>query len=312
MTEIDIKNSEKNQKLKQCATDRGTLSIMAIDHRNNLRQSLNPQNPSQVADQELTAFKVDVVKSLASSSSAVLIDPEYGARQVLDAGVLPESTGLIVAVEKTGYAGDPANRISETLPDWSPQKINQLGASGVKLLVYFHPDSPTADQTEHLVRQVAASCRETGIPLFLEPLSYPLDPGQGKLGSVERRRVVIETARRLTQIPGVDILKAEYPLNISEGPLESEQISACQELTDASAVPWVLLSAGVSFDTFLDQLKLACQAGASGAAVGRAVWKEAIDLDSSDRERFLYEVASKRMARVTAICNEYARPWAGA
>ena len=195
------------------------------------------------------------------------------------------------------------------LTDWTPEKINQLDASGIKLLVYYHPDSSTAGEIEHLVRQVALSCEEIGIPLFLEPLSYSLDPDQDKLPSPERRRIVVETARRLTKFPGVDILKAEFPLDISAGPNEPEQISACNELTESSAVPWVLLSAGVNFETYLEQLRLACQAGASGAAVGRAVWKEAVKLDASEREQFLSEVASRRMARVTAICNEYGKSW---
>jgi len=305
----ELLDSEKYLKLKQCATERGALSILAIDHRNNLRKSLNPQDPSRVGDEELTDFKISVVKNLSSESTAVLIDPQYGARQVLDGGALPEKTGLIVAIEKTGYTGDPASRVSELLPGWTPHKINQLGASGVKLLVFYHPDSRTAGEIEHLVQRVAESCEETGIPLFLEPLSYSLDPGQGKLPSAERLRVVIETARRLTRFPGVDILKAEFPLDISAGPDEAEQIFACRDLTEASAVPWILLSAGVDFETYLEQLKLACKAGASGAAVGRAVWKEAVDQNASEREKFLSKVASRRMARVTAICDEFANSW---
>ena len=92
--------SNKYLKLKKCANERGVLSILAIDHRNNLRKSLNPQDPSQVGDGELTNFKISVVKNLSSEATAVLIDPQYGAQQVLDASVLPENTGLIVAIEK--------------------------------------------------------------------------------------------------------------------------------------------------------------------------------------------------------------------
>ena len=38
------------------------------------------------------------------------------------------------------------------------------------------------------------------------------------------------------------------------------------------AVPWVLLSGGVPFETFFRQTQVACEAGASGVMVGRAVW----------------------------------------
>lgn len=308
MNEHGKKAAGKQNSLRKCSTRNGALSILAIDHRNNLRRSLNPRDPSLVLDQELTDFKISVVKSLARGSSAVLIDPQYGAQQVLDANALPTQTGLIVALEKTGYRGDPTNRGSEILPDWNPQKIKELGASGVKLLVYYHPDSPTAGQIETLVRQVATSCLESGIPLFLEPLSYSLDPGQVPLSTSDRRCVVIETARRLTSIAGVDILKAEFPLDISTGPEEYDQVSACHELSEVSAVPWVLLSAGVNFETYLEQLKLACQAGASGAAVGRAVWKEAVGLEAAEREKFLNDEGIRRMIQVTAICDDYGRP----
>jgi len=41
-----------------------------------------------------------------------------------------------------------------------------------------------------------------------------LDPAKKKVAPEDRRRVVIETARRLI-VPGVDVLKAEFPLDIS-------------------------------------------------------------------------------------------------
>jgi len=299
----------KRRRLQQCATPQGSFSILAIDHRNNLRRSLNPQEPEALPGEVLTAFKRQIVAALAPVASAILIDPEYGAAQVIATGALPGTTGLIVSAERSGYTGDPIARVSELLPDWNVQKAGRMGASGVKLLVYYHPDAPTASQIESLVRQVAADCAEADVPLFLEPLSYSPDPDQRKLSSQERRRVVVETARRLTTIPGVDVLKAEFPLDIAVVPDEAEWLAACQELTKASRVPWVLLSAGVDFETYLRQVAVAARAGASGVAVGRAVWKEATDMPPEERGVFLSTVARERMARVTALCQALARPW---
>ena len=93
---------------------------------------------------------------------------------------------------------------------------------------------------------------------------------------------------------------------------EEAWAEACAELSTASACPWVLLSASVDFETFLRQLTIACQQGASGAAVGRAVWKEAVALQGTEREDFLAQVASRRMQQVTALCDQQARPWMGA
>jgi len=85
--------------------------------------------------------------------------------------------------------------------------------------------------------------------------------------------------------------------------------AACADLTEASSAPWVLLSAAVDYDTFLRQVTVACQNGASGVAVGRAVWKEATDLAGEARASFLSGVARRRMERITALCNALARPW---
>ncbi|HUV88971.1 MAG TPA: tagatose 1,6-diphosphate aldolase [Anaerolineae bacterium] len=341
----------KLRRLQRCATGRGVFSILAIDHRNNLRRALNPADPAAVSDEALVAFKQAVVAALAPAASAVLVDPEYGAAPVIAAGVLPGATGLILALERTGYTGERTARVSGLLPGWDAQRAVRSGADGVKLLVYYHPDAPTAPQIEALVRQVAASCQEAEIPLFLEPLSYSADPAQPRLAPQERRRVVVETARRLTAIPGVDVLKAEFPLDSGDAPRrggermgdaprrggervgdaprrggervgdaprrgcermgaipdEAGWLDACRELSEASRVPWVLLSGGADFQTYLHQAAAAARAGASGVAVGRAVWQEATELPPEGRDEFLNTVARERMARVTALCQALAR-----
>lgn len=301
----------KMRGLQQCSTPNGALAILALDHRNNLRQALEKSGAGTVSPQMLSEFKVQVVGALAPSASAVLLDPEFGAAQAVASGQLPGRVGLLSAVEATGYTGEPTGRESNLLPGWSAAKAKRLGASAVKLLVYYHPGSDTAQQNEALIEQVAADCRAEDIPLMLEPLSFALEPDQAKLGSDERREVVIESARRLTQL-GVDILKAEFPVDVEHVEDEEVWAEACAELSAASACPWVLLSASVDFETFLRQLTVACQQGASGAAVGRAVWKEAVALQGVEREAFLAQVASQRMQQVAALCDEQARPWMAA
>lgn len=298
----------KYRNLQQCATAGGALAVLALDHRNNLRQALNPAAPQTVADAELIAFKQQVVGALAPAASAVLLDPEFGAAQCIAAGALPGVTGLVCAVEATGYGGEPTARSSQVLPGWSVAQAARLGANAVKLLVYYHPDSPTAGEIRALVAQVAAECAAQDLPFFLEPLSYSLAPATKALPPAERRRVVVETARQLT-LPGVDLLKAEFPLDVAAEPDERAWAAACAELSAASRVPWVLLSAAVDFETYLRQVRVACDQGASGVAVGRAVWKEATNLAGEARLAFLRGPARARMARVTALCEALARPW---
>jgi tagatose 1,6-diphosphate aldolase len=293
--------------LQQCTSPRGTFTCLALDHRQNLRRALNPPDPGSVSDLDLTRFKMDVTAALAGSATAVLLDPQFSAAQAIASGILPGHIPLVVAVESTGYGGEPTARQSQILPGWSVEKAKRMGASMIKLLVYFHPDSPTAGEIEAFVRQVAEECTRLDFGLMLEPLSYSLVADK-KLSSVEKRHVVTETACRLT-FPGVDVLKAEFPLEIAADPLESEWAKACEEISSASRVPWILLSAAVDYDTYLRQVKVACQAGASGCAVGRAVWQEAIGLNGEARTTFLREVARPRLETLADLCSDLGRPW---
>jgi tagatose 1,6-diphosphate aldolase len=298
----------KRRGIARCSNEEGVFVILALDHRNNLRQALNPADPEAVSDRELVEFKRQVIAALASGSSSVLLDPEYGASQVISQDILPGGTGLLVSLEETGYTGDPTARGSQVLPGWSVGKIKRMGADGVKLLVYYHPDSEAAGKQENVVASVAEACARLDIPFFLEPLSYSLDPDRKSLSSSEKRRIVVETARRLTPL-GVDILKAEFPLNVIDEKDEKVWAEACDELDQASQVPWTLLSLGVDFETFLRQVNVACESGASGVIAGRAIWKEAVSLEPAARGSFLSTVAVERLQALTALCSQKATPW---
>ncbi|MBN2388336.1 MAG: tagatose 1,6-diphosphate aldolase [Anaerolineales bacterium] len=284
----------------------GAITCLALDHRQNLRKALNPADPSAVSDAQLSGFKLEVTAALAGEATAVLLDPEVSAAQAVAAGIIPNGVGLVVAVESTGYSGKPTARQSQVLPGWSIAKAKRMGAEAVKLLVYYHPDSRTAAEIEAFTAQVAADCQEHDLCLMLEPLSYSLDANH-KLTSAEKRRVVVESARRLTPL-GIDVLKAEFPLDSADTDQAAWE-AACAEVSTASVTPWILLSAALDFEAYLRQVTVACNAGASGIAVGRAVWKEAVGMGSAARADFLSGTARPRLTRLTALCQALARPW---
>jgi tagatose-1,6-bisphosphate aldolase len=292
--------------LQQCTSPSGTFTCLALDHRQNLRRALNPADPASTSNADLSRFKLEVSAALADLSTAVLLDPEFSAAQAIATGTIPGKTAFIVAVESTGYGGAPTARQSQILPGWGVEKAKRMGASMIKLLVYYHPDSPTAPGIEALVRQVADECARCDLGIMLEPLSYSLD-SQIKLSSAEKRYVVTETARRLV-IPGIDVLKVEFPLDIAENPNESTWAAACARISVASPAPWILLSAAVDFETYFRQVKIACKTGASGSAVGRAVWQEAVNLPGEARLAFLRTTGRERMARLTELCSELGKP----
>ena len=292
---------------RACASERGAFTVLALDHRQNLRHELRPDDPASVTYDEMVEFKRAVVRALAPGATGVLLDPEIGAAQCLADGSLPSATGLLVAIEATGSEGPSTDRVSRVLDGWSVAQAKRMGADAAKLLIYYHPDAPGAAHQERLVAEVAEACVAADLALFVEPLGFSLDPGTPKLIGAERRRVVIETARRLSRLGG-DVLKAEFPYDpgvVDEG-LWAE---ACAELDAASVLPWVLLSGGVDDATFERQVRVACQAGASGVLVGRSVWAPSATMAPAERDAWLATEGRARLARLAGLVGAEGRPW---
>ncbi len=294
--------------LQQCSTPHGAIAVLALDHRQNLRKSLNPEHPDTVTDQDMVDFKAEIITNLASKASAILLDPLFSAAQSITGGYLPGSTGLVVALEKTGYTGDSRERHTNLLQNWDAIKAKRMGASAIKLLVYYNAEAPISAEIRDLVKMVAEQSNQADMPFFLEPLTYSVQAENGKLTPDERKEVILRTTQDLSCL-GPDIMKVEFPLDVSKEKDESAWLEACRELNAVSAVPWILLSAAVDYDTYLRQVKAACSAGSSGVAVGRAVWKEAVGFQGQQRQDFLQNVAAERMQTIYEICDRSAQPW---
>lgn len=298
--------------LTATSTPEGIFTILAFDHRQSFVKMLNPLAPQAVTYAEVVAAKSDVVRLLAPHASAVLLDPVYGAAQASANGALPGRAGLLVAVEETGYTGSDLARISSLLPGWSVAKAKRMGADAVKLLVYYHPYAGelTALQEQFIV-EVIQSCREADLAFFLEPISYSIDPGLAKNSdgfAAQLPGIIVEIAHRLGALEP-DVLKLEFPVNVTYDSDEASWERACQAVSAASPRPWAVLSAGVDFDVFTRQVEVACRAGASGYIAGRSLWKEGIPLPAAEREDFLHTVAAMRLDRLAEIAAHHARPW---
>jgi len=298
--------------LQQLADDNGFLTICAIDHRGALQRALNEKNPEAVSYQDMVDFKLDLCRAMAPFASAVLLDPVYGVGQVITAGILPGHVGLLVSLEKTGYSGGSTARVTELLPDWSVRKVKKMGASAVKLLVYFRPDlKGIASRQLDLVKRLADECIEEDIPLLVEPVSYPIEQTEesSKKFADIKPELVIETARQITALP-IDVLKAEFPADMKFEQDKEKLLNLCRQLDQASRLPWVLLSAGVDFKMFKEQLEIACKAGASGFLAGRALWQEGAQIRSRDeRMSFFKTTAAPRLQELAKLVNKYGSPW---
>jgi len=298
--------------LQQLADSKGMMTMCAIDHRGALKRALNEKNPDAVSYQDMVDFKLDLCQAVAPFASAILLDPEYGAGQAIAAGLLPGLKGLLISMEKTGYSGDSTARITELLPGWSVKKAKKMGASAVKLLIYFRPDlKDIASKQLDLVARLADQCLEEDIAFLVEPVSYPIEEGGAssmKFAEI-KPGLVIETARQITTLP-IDVLKAEFPADIKFEQDEEKLLGLCQELNQASQLPWVLLSAGVDFDSFKKQVEIACKSGASGFLAGRALWQEGAQIRSrEERMNFFQNTAAPRLKELAEIADSYGKPW---
>ena len=297
--------------LQEIANPHGLFTITALDHRGSLRRALNPGDPGAVDYQQMVDYKIKLLQALAPQSSAILIDPVFGAAPSLKGGHISGSQGFLVSLEATGYEDSDGDRATTTAEGWGIEKIKRMGASAVKILLYYNPGSKTAAQQEDYIRQAVEECAQVDIPLLVEPMTYhiPDGPKKGTEDFAKRKpEMVIETARQLWPL-GIDVLKAEFPDDPDFEKDEARMAEHCLELTEACGVPWVLLSAGVDYETFKVQTTVACENGASGFLAGRAIWQEAPGLPEAEQDSFLQTTAVGRLTELTTVANERGRPW---
>lgn len=298
--------------LQQLANESGIFTITALDHRGTLERMLRKVLGQDPTWEDVVREKQRMAEIFAPHSSSLLIDPVYGAGPLIARGAIPRTCSFLVALEQSGYEGTDANRITTLQPNWSVEAIKRLGASAVKLLLLYHPDSQAASQQEELVMQVAEECRTHDIALLLEPVVYPIEPGQTRQApefAAQRPELVLRTIERLTP-PGVDVLKSEFPTEATYERDTHRMAELCREIDRIAGIPWVLLSAGVDFATFQQQVEIACEAGASGFLAGRAIWQEGMAMQNiQEREHFLRTVAISRLKILNAIAEHRATPW---
>jgi tagatose 1,6-diphosphate aldolase len=105
------------------------------------------------------------------------------------------------------------------------------------------------------------------------------------------------------------VYKAEFPGTLgreSEGQLREN----LHRLSEACKRPWVLLSAGVDYPEYRQQMELAVRCGASGCLGGRAFWKEYFTFtDPEQRRHWLRTEAVKRVREIQELVLSHATPW---
>jgi tagatose 1,6-diphosphate aldolase len=299
--------------LQQIANSRGIFTITAMDQRGSLQSMISPSNPKAAGYEVMRRIKLELAEVFSRHSSAVLLDPIYGAAESIASGALDGKCGLLVAVEESGYVPDnvdEAARLTVLLENWGARKVRRMGASAVKLLVYYRPDQPhAAEHQRNVVRRVVADCVREDIPAVVEAVAYARKGQDAAAFAAEKPTLVTQTAVDLTAL-GFDLFKAEFPADLRYEQDEGKLMEWCRQLNDATRVPWVILSAGVDIDIFLKQVEIACKAGASGFLAGRAIWKDGVGIqDPAERMRWLKSQGVTNLQRCIELAEKYATPW---
>ena len=196
--------------LDACSSPSGTFTVLALDHRQNLRKELRPADPGvgdRRRDGRLQARGRPRPRARPGRASCSTRRSASGRRS--RTGRCPGRAGLIVAVEATGYEG-PSRRARQPRPARLGRRAGQaprgVGRQAPRLL--------PPGRAQRRRPGAARRRRRRGLPRGRTSRCSSSRSRSGstaaKLTGEDRRRVVVETARRLTAI-GADVLKAEFP-----------------------------------------------------------------------------------------------------
>lgn len=309
----------KQEKLKRLCDKNGIIGALAIDQRGALRRMLGEDTPVE----QLETFKVLVSKYLTKYASSILLDPELGWKA---AEARDKNAGLLVAYEKTGYDKTVPGRYPDLVENVSIQRLKANGADAVKVLLYIDVDEDRAvnDVKEAFIERIASECKAEDMPFFLELVSYDAKVTDEKEYAKLKPRKVIEAMKLYSQERfGVDVLKVEVPVNMKyvEGFAENEVLYTKEEATafykeqsDATSLPFIFLSAGVSAQLFQDTLHFAKESGSTfnGVLCGRATWTGATKAYQEGGEaatiKWLKTIGKQNIVELDAVLQETATP----
>jgi tagatose 1,6-diphosphate aldolase len=298
----------KMRSFQRVVSHDGFFLICALDHLSDFQQLLDP-NPKTVDYARTVESKLDLIRGIASRVSAFLLDPRFALAQVIAARALPASVGFMSSIEDEGYYGS-ASRMTKLRSGWSTRKIKLIGADVCKLLWFFRPDNSTADYQRSLLKRLVAECAALSLPLVVEPIWYPLPDEDPTKPEWKARRVegIIESAHEACNY-GVDMLKVEFPGDVSSDEGQGKALDACKRLDAGVNVPWVILSAGVSYNSFKKQVEISCKGGASGYLAGRSIWRDAVSTHDPSAKGGAIAEAMARLAELNDITRAHGRPY---
>ena len=303
------------------------IAALAIDQRGALKGLLAAAaGGGEFANDILVDFKKVISSELTPYASSILLDAEYG---VTASELRHADCGFIAAYEKTEYDASTPGRLPDLLPIWSAKRIKELGADAVKILLYYDvDDKPEINDIKHaLVERIGSECIAEDIPYFVEILTYDasdMDVTSREYASLKPHKV--NGAMREFSKPryNADVLKVEVPVNMnfvedytSEEPVYTadEARAYFKEQSEATHLPFIYLSAGVSAKLFQETLVFSKESGSTfnGVLCGRATWKDAVAIFAKEGEEaakaWLADQGRRNVEELNDVLVTKANPW---
>ena len=292
-----VLTEQKRKSLEKISDKNGVISALAFDQRGALKRLMAQYQDTEPTVAQMEELKVLVADELTKYASSMLLDPEYGlpATKALD-----KEAGLLLAYEKT-----------------------------VKFLLYYDVDSSDElnQQKQAYIERVGSECVAEDIPFFLEILAYDeeiSDAGSVEYAKVKPRKVI--EAMKVFSDPrfNIDVLKVEVPVNVKyvEGFADGEVVYSKAEAADffkaqeeATNLPYIYLSAGVSAKLFQETLQFAHDSGAkfNGVLCGRATWAGSVEPYIKEGEKaareWLRTTGFENIDELNKVLVKTASPW---
>lgn len=241
--------------------ENGNYLMLAFDHRDNFKKYINSKNPEKVIDGKVVDSIKNIIESLKDDFSGILLDSQYSLPAFRE---LQIQKPFLLPAEKS-------NGEKITILDKSSKDIKNAGGSGVKLLIYFDPNSETAEPNLLLLKKFLDEAHEVGIPLFLTIISDDMRDPERVLRSVEyflKKNVIPDVF--VLEFPGSDYL--------------------CRKVSNMlGSIPWIMISGGADYILFREQLIIATENDCRGFIAGRSLWQEYFDIAEPERKRHFLE-----------------------
>ncbi|MGX7263481.1 tagatose-bisphosphate aldolase [Enterococcus crotali] len=282
-------SQKKYEALQRVSDESGIISALAIDQRGALKKMIGKYQSQAVSSKQISDFKMIVSEELTPFASSILLDPEYGLPA---AAKRAQSAGLLLAYEKTGYDAEKVGRLPDILNDWSVKRLKEAGADACKFLLYYDIDeADEINEQKHIfIERIGSECLAEDLPFFLEVLSYDadgLDPNSIEFAKVKPHKVNEMMKEFSKDRYNVDVLKVEVPVNMNyvEGYgtevcyTQEAALNYFKEQSQATDLPFIFLSAGVSANLFQETLTFAAKAQSTfnGVLCGRATWANGVE-----------------------------------